>query len=341
MGKALQNLFGTIKLRVLQRTNNIYSHLGGKKYTPVFLSLLSVVLLVSCIEEAKGDEKSAERANNTPEQQTTLAVTTSKFDSTKYKYDWITDYKVENTLVNRIAPPKGYVREKQAKNTYGDWLRHLPLKSGKPKVHTYTGELKYNQEAHHAVIDIDVGKRDLQQCADAVMRFRGEYLFGKKDFTHIHFNYTSGDKIGFDKWSKGYKPQVKGNNVNWVSSSANNASYSSFKKYMQNIFMYAGTASLSRELKTVKLEDIQIGDVFIKGGHPGHAIIVVDVAYNKTTKDKAFLVAQSYMPAQEVHVLKNNIFVGNSPWYTVSSIGSEIITPEWNFDRDQLKRFVD
>ena len=54
----------------------------------------------------------------------------------------------------------------------------------------------------------------------------------------------------------------------------------------------------------VSIENIEIGDVFIQGGFPGHAIIVVDLAENEVG-EKCFLVAQSYMPAQEIHVLKN------------------------------------
>jgi hypothetical protein len=36
----------------------------------------------------------------------------------------------------------------------------------------YNGAPKFRQDVHAAVIDIDVGTRDLQQCADATMRLR-------------------------------------------------------------------------------------------------------------------------------------------------------------------------
>ena len=70
--------------------------------------------------------------------------------------------------------------------------------------------------------------------------------------------------------------------------------------------MFCGSVSLSRELKTKSnIHEIQAGDVFIKGGTPGHAEIVLDVAVNKKTGKKIFLLAQSYMPAQEIHILKS------------------------------------
>ena len=187
------------------------------------------------------------------------------------------------------------------------------------------------------MIDIDIGNKDLQQCADAVMRLRAEYLYSSNQYAEIHFNYTNGVNIPFTKWSSGYYPTLRGNKVVWTSSN-NNSTYKSFKKYMINIFMYAGTASLEKEMKAIPLSEIQPGDVFIKGGFPGHAVIVLDIAVNEKTNDKVFLIAQSYMPAQNIHIL-NNPRNKDSPWYSLSEIQDEIVTPEWMFYSNQLKRF--
>ena len=75
---------------------------------------------------------------------------------------------------------------------------------------------------------------------------------------------------------------------------------------MDYIFAYANTASLREELKTVKIDSMQIGDVFIQKGRPfGHAVIVVDMAKNDSTAQKLYMLAQSYMPAQETQILIN------------------------------------
>ena len=63
---------------------------------------------------------------------------------------------------------------------------------------------------------------------------------------------------------------------------------------------------------------MRIGDFFIQGGFPGHAVIIVDMAEAIEPKTgggrrKYFLLAQSYMPAQDMHVLRNP--AGESPWY--------------------------
>ncbi len=79
---------------------------------------------------------------------------------------------------------------------------------------------------------------------------------------------------------------------------------------------------------------MEIGDVFIQGGSPGHAVIVVDLVVNSTTGEKRFLLAQSYMPAQDIHVLKNPN--STDSWYSMSEV---IETPEWTFRSSDLKRF--
>ena len=107
---------------------------------------------------------------------------------------------------------------------------------------------------------------------------------------------------------------------------------------MIQIFNYAGTLSLSRELSPVVIESIKPGDIFCHGGSPGHAVMVMDVVENELG-NKMFLIAQSYMPAQEMHILKNPNDAVFSPWYNLSEIGEEINTPEWVFSRAELMRW--
>lgn len=184
-----------------------------------------------------------------------------------------------------------------------------------------------------------MGNKDLQQCADAVMRLRAEYLFKTKQFDALYFNFTSGFKADYSKWRSGYRISVKGNNVSWVKTSKESESYQSFREYLNVVFMYAGTASLTKELKQITLAQMQIGDVFIKGGSPGHAVIVVDMAVNPKANKKVFMIAQSYMPAQDIHILINTNKSSISPWYDLVETASEIETPEWTFEGNQLKRF--
>ncbi|MEM9824282.1 MAG: DUF4846 domain-containing protein, partial [Bacteroidota bacterium] len=234
---------------------------------------------------------------------------------TSFHFPWLSAYQAEDLLVNQIPVPEGFTRIAQPAGSFGTWLRHLPLKASGTAVQLYNGQLKGNQQAHARVVDIDVGKRDLQQCADAVMRLKAEYHFGRGEFSEIHFNFTSGDRVSFDDWRRGRKPSIVGNKVSFSESGSTiDNSYSNFKRYLRQIFSYAGTASLSKELRAIDRKEMQIGDVFIQGGFPGHALIVLDMAENATGQ-KIFLIAQSYMPAQDIHILQNHAASQLNPWY--------------------------
>lgn len=254
-------------------------------------------------------------------------------------YPWKATVSAQDTVRERVAPPPGYRREPQEPGTFSAWLRTLPVRPGRPPVYLYDGRLKGNQDAHALVLDIDTGNRDLQQCADAVMRLRAEYLFAQGRTRDIHFNFTTGDRASYEQWVQGARPQIQGNQVSWKTTARADASYEGFRKYLDSVFTYAGSASLSRELVAVSSDDLRAGDVFIVGGFPGHAVLILDVAVHQDSGEKIFLLAQSYMPAQDMHVLKNPADPRLSPWYA-SDFGAELRTPEWTFQADQLKRFA-
>jgi len=243
-----------------------------------------------------------------------------------------------NTIAERFNVPDGFTRIKVDSASFGKYLRNLPLKESKEKVKYFDGSIKNKNNVYDAVVDLPIGKRDLHQCADAVMRLRAEYFYNQKEYDSIHFNFTNGFRADYSNWRKGNRIAVNGNNVSWKNSGQASDSYQTFWKYLEMVFSYAGTASLEKEMKPISIAEMKIGDVFIKGGFPGHAVIVVDMAENKTTGKKVFLLAQSYMPAQEIQVLKNPNNLELSPWYG-SEITTELKTPEWTFEKDQLKRF--
>lgn len=237
-------------------------------------------------------------------------------------------------LQTRFNPPKGFERDAVDSGSFAYYLRNLPLKKAGTLVKYYDGSSKSNY-VYHAVVDLDIGKRNLHQCADAVMRLKAEYLWDSKQYDKIHFNFTNGFRVDYSEWMKGKRMVVKGNKTYWVSGAARANNYQDFWKYMELIFNYAGTLSLDREMKSKPVDQMEIGDVFILGGSPGHAIIVADMVVNPTTGKKKFLLAQSYMPAQETQILKNPIDP-TSPWYS-TDFGDVLNTPEWTFYANQLK----
>jgi hypothetical protein len=238
----------------------------------------------------------------------------------------------------RILVPDGFERIPLDEKSFGFYLRNLPLKPHGTDVFLYNGEIKSNK-VHVAVIDMEIGSLDLQQCADAVIRLRSEYLYARKLYGLIHYNFTNGFRADYAKWALGYRIDVKGNQVKWIKLAEISYEYKVFRQYLDVIFTYAGTYSLAQEMVSVAYRDIQPGDVFIRGGSPGHAVIIVDVALNKSNGRKIYLLAQSYMPAQDIHVLKNPSDPELSPWYEVNLTSETISTPEWDFKAEDLRRF--
>lgn len=242
------------------------------------------------------------------------------------------------TIDSRFGLPEGYTRD--SVSSFGNYLRKLPLLAYGSHIKLFDGREKGNQQVHEAVVDLPIGKKDLHQCADAVMRLRAEHLWNEKQYNLIHFNLTNGFRVDYTEWMKGKRVIVEGNKTYWKTTTNASNTYKDFWKYMEFIFTYAGTLSLSKELKPVSIEELKIGDVFIKGGSPGHAVIVIDVAIHQKTKKKIFLLAQSYMPAQQIQVLKNYNSDEMSPWYS-EDFGDFLETPEWTFKSTELMRFED
>lgn len=238
--------------------------------------------------------------------------------------------------VGSIAAPQGFTRiDVQG---FGEYLRQLPLKPEGSKVHLYDGSEKYWQKGAFAVVDMEIGESDLQQCADACIRLRAEYLWHSKQYSAIHFNFTNGFRADYSKWAEGYRIKVSGNKAEWYKAGDADYSYKAFRKYLNIVFSYAGTASLAKEMTAVSLSEARPGDVFIIGGHPGHAMIIVDMAADDKGR-KAILVAQSYMPAQDIHVVTNLQNKAASPWYIFDSETESFSFPEWSFGAGQIKRF--
>ena len=270
----------------------------------------------------------------------------NKTDHNQIKADEIVDAQINEVdpreIINQvklIPAPESYSRVLVKENSFAEYLRNLYLKTENNAVVLFDGNLKENQTAQYRVLKMDVGDKDLQQCADAVMRLWAEYLFEQKLFEEIHFNFTNGDVAKWNEYAEGYRPTISGNSVSWNKTKDEDYSYPNFREYLNLVFNYAGSYSLSKELKQVQNpSDIKAGDVFIYGGFPGHAVIVLDVALNKTSSEKVFLLAQSYMPAQEIHILINPVNDTLSPWYQIPADGI-LYTPEWTFELEELKSF--
>ena len=207
--------------------------------------------------------------------------------------------------IGDIPVPWGYERISADDVDYANFLRSLPLKRRGSKVQLYTGGNSRFQSLNYAVVDMPL-LSNAEQCADVCMRLRAEYLFSTGQYGRIR------------------------------------CSRKSFERYLRYLYGVASTFSLSREMKTRRLADMQPGDVFVYparyGQRYGHAVMVVDVAINNNGK-KAFLLAEGNTPAREIHVMRNFENPFRSPWFMLDEDADNLILSVFHYKATDLKHF--
>ena len=241
-----------------------------------------------------------------------------------------------STLESRFAVPEGYIRTEYPEGSFGSFVRNYPMKPDGSPVLLWTKEPKGNQRDHAAVFDMMVeDELDVQQCADSVMRIYAEYFRATGQYDRIRFHFVSGFLCDYNSYIQGNRVQVSGDDVVWVQSQPAEDSDSVFNEYMKIVCAYASTLSMESESVSADLQDLQIGDIFLKGGSPGHVVMVADVC----EKDgrKAFLLAQGYMPAQEFHIVKNPLHE-NDPWYYEEEVRYPFRTQAYTFPEGSFRR---
>ncbi len=242
------------------------------------------------------------------------------------------------TVKSRVSIPEGYFRDSLSKHSFEYYVRNQKLKAFGAKVINYDSTPYFYQLGHVGVLNISVPKNGLQQCADALIRIRSEYLWSQNQKNKIGFEFTSGHYCSWIKYAEGYRPKVAGSKVGFHKTAKANHTKANFYKYLNLIYMYSGTLSLNVEMKEIKnLAKLKIGDMLILGGSPGHVIMIADKIKNQEG-DLLFLFIQGNTPAQSVHMLKNLSDASISPWYELD-LSKEVSVPGYTFDKPKFIRF--
>jgi len=192
-----------------------------------------------------------------------------------------------------------------------------------------------------AVVPMDVGRSDLQQCADSVLRLYAEYRWTRGDAEEIGLHFTSGDLSRWSDWRQGERFRVHGARVERVHGSAVSDDHASYRAWLQHTFLYAGTRSLSLDASPVPAPTpVMGGDVFVSPGSPGHAVLVLDVAVSASGQ-RVGLLGQGFMPAQTFHVLRGEGDHVVSGWFVLPQRSGEVLkNPSWApLPREGMLRF--
>lgn len=244
------------------------------------------------------------------------------------------------TVKTRIKAPEGYHWKIEDPGSFGEFLQNLELKPVGTKILDYKGNPIGNQSEHVAVIKKDIGNKDLQQCADVVIRLRADYLWEQNKKDKIEFHFTNGDLFKWNEYKNGIRPVLVTNNkIRFEKRASFDDSYAGFRKYLDIIFTYAGTISLNGETVKVKQNsNIKTGDILITPGSPGHAVIIVGTAVNNKG-EKVYLLAEGYTPAQSIHIITNPYNGALNPWYKLDVTKSPTITARYAFNETNIRRF--
>ncbi|MGZ3449056.1 MAG: DUF4846 domain-containing protein [Polyangiales bacterium] len=245
-----------------------------------------------------------------------------------------------DTLESRFAPPPGFTREPLPASSFGAFLRTLPLAKAGAPVLTHTGKVLYETHPNiAAVVAIDVGKGDLQQCADSVIRMHAEWLYGKGRRDHV-YKAASGLPISFAKYLEGERLKFKDNKLTLEKIAPKIAdSHGAFRSWLDDVFGWANTASLAAQATPIKATEIVAGDFVVMSGVPfGHAVLILDVARD-AKGNRVLLLGQGYMPAQSFQVLRPS---AKELWFPLDLSMGKLETPFWDpFPFSALRRLYD
>jgi hypothetical protein len=251
------------------------------------------------------------------------------------EYEWLSHDKKRESLHERYKAPRGFKRVEVDSNSFAGFLRHLPLKPKSAVVRDHERKRLFAPYAA-AIIDLDIGGKDLQQCADTLIRLYAEYQRSAGNAAALSFKFTSGHGYAYADYLEGKRAVVRGNKVGWRTVAARREDRAAFRDWLDVIFMYAGTASLARDLEKVRHEDARIGDLFITPGFPGHTVMIADIVEN-SAGGRRMLLIEGFTPAQDAHVVKASIFTGGV-WHELEDNGGLELS-FWSFSPNSLRRF--
>ena len=204
-------------------------------FVPLVLAMLTMLTMLGCVADPS--------ANLEPEPIDARA------------YGWATEIgelPPSTTLETRFPAPVGHARAKVDASSFAGWLRGLPVRLDRRSVLDHRGRKRAWNSA--GVITLDVGTKDLQQCADTLLRLHGEWLWSQGRTRELAYHFTSGDLSRFSDWIAGRRLQVDGATVRTIDAESVPSDRAALRMWFEQLFMYAGTRSLELDTEPVPLE---------------------------------------------------------------------------------------
>lgn len=252
-------------------------------------------------------------------------------------YPWPRRTSGYTPIAGRIGIPAGFREVPVEPGSWAEWLRFLPLMPAHSPIRGVDDKpLGWpGIPAPPGVVDMDVRRN--QECADTILRLRAEYLRWAGHGDRLAFSLAGGGTISWADWRRGMRPVPVGSRVRMLRVASPSESRQSFEGFLDAVFSWCNTDSLSRDGRPVAPDDLRIGDYVSRpgAGARGHAMMIVDLAVDAEGNWRA-LILQGAMPAQSAHLLRAGTGSAWIPLYPARSFS----VPGWrDFPWDLLRRF--
>jgi len=284
------------------------------KYDLKFLTTIALFVAISLFASLAVSQTST----NT---QTALGAFAN--DAYLYLKDSSTPYK----RVADLTAPTGFHRV-SAITDWQNWIRHTPLQPNNAQVVDYMGDPINPPATVSAVVAVNVMGKACQ-CADMAILLRSYFKFFKQESSEIRFKSVSGQWMEWKAWLSGTRYRLSGNGqklIPYRTPNSRSNTLQAFNNYLRFVFIYAGSASLGRDLKKVASHKVMPGDLYIQpnpSGGIGHVSIVFDVATNKNG-NRLYLMGYGYIPAMSLFIVQPESTQGIGNWFTEEGFKNHI-----------------
>lgn len=240
-------------------------------------------------------------------------------------------------LAEYLVAPAGFGRVDEPTDSFGQWLRHLPIAPVGTPVTSSNGKVVMAGDDARLAATIALQPRNGRLLAgpNMMIRLRAEYEWATQRGGQLAFHLTSGHLVAWKPWAEGVRPIIQGREVTFRKTGLKDDSRSNFCAYLETLFNCTSALSLLDDTRPVENATLSPGDVFLPRGRNAQPLMVLDVITDSTGEVRVLL-GRGGMPAQTFHVIRG---ADGSPWFGVTQRTAIEFDGEM-YDVKQLRRWV-